>query len=757
MSWLSPVRRANARWLIMLFAPITLACDAARVLTPYAAREASTSMGTALTCTGDRSSGTPVLSCSSAPSAASGRMRARDVTLGQQNLDVTLTATSTTYSADTFAVNITIKNLLAQPIGTPDGTTNTKVRVFISTGPSVSAGSGSVTVVPDSVGTFTSSGQAYYIYNQIIQPQATSLSRAWKFVLPPSVTQFQFAAYVTAKVPSQQGVLLWNALRPAGISSQSYEAIWANTPSDIYAAGQNSTVAHYNGSAWSLLTSPGLGNLQGIYGFPTDSVWVVGAAGGRALWNGTAWTTFSAPAFSGSLNAVWGSSSTDVYAVGDSGKIMHFTGGAWTVEAPPALFTSSLKGVWGTSDGTTVFAVAAGGAILRRVAGIWLSAPSPATQDLLAIWGTGTTFYTVGVSGSIYTTTGLGWSTMTTPVVNTLRSIRGTSTTDIYADGDNGTVIHYNGTTWSIVPTPFVQTLFGISDGGAGGTTWAVGLNGTLFSYNGTSWSLDPASGMSIYSIYASGPSDIWAAGQTGVVLHYNGSSWALSGAGVPITAVWGTSSSNVYGVGGGGGYSIYNGTKWTSGNLGTSSSFYHVWGTAANNVYVVGDLGLVYRYNGATWSKMTQSATTNTLNGIWGTDSNNVFAAGNLGTIVRYQAGAWTAMTSGNTATLNSVFGAGLTHVYVVGNGGTTLSYANVGTSWTTQALASQNLFRIWAADSADVYAVGNAGVVWAYNGSVWYALSTGVTSNLRSVFGTSATNVYIGGDLGLIMVGGP
>jgi len=713
-----------------------------------------------LTCIGDLSRKTPVVTCAPAPAApASGGIHPLDVTVGRQNIDVTLAASGAVYNAatDTFKVNITVKNLLAQPIGTPDGTTNTKVRVFFSTGPAVSAGSGTVTVVPDSVGTFTSAGQPYYIYN-LIASQITSPIHTWKFVVPATVTQFTFGVYVSGKLPSENGVVHWTTLRPAGISLQTYESVWANSATDIYAAGLASTVAHYNGTAWSLLPSPGLGDLQGVYSSPGDTVWVVGTTGGRARWNGTAWTTFSTPAVAGTLYAVWGTSTSNVYAVGDNGTILHFNGAAWSTESPPLLFTGSLRSVWGTSDGSIVYAVGLGGAIIERFLGVWMQVASPTTSDLRGIWGTaGGDFYAVGVSGHILHTGGLGWSAMLSPVTGTLKEVNGTGTGDIYAAGDNGAVVHYNGTTWSVVPAPFVQALYGIVDGGAGGTTWAVGQNGTIFSYNGTTWTLDPASGMAIASIWASGPSDVWATGVLGVLLHYNGTSWSMSASGVPINAIWGTSSSNVFGVGGTGNYSIYNGSAWTPGNFGTTRSFYRVWGTGSANVYAVGDTGSVYRYNGTTWSPMSQSATVSTLNGVWGTDSNNVFAVGTSGAIIRYQSGLWSSMTSGTTAALYGVSGANTTTVSAVGDTGKTLSYANVGTAWTTQTPASRNLRAVWAADSAHVYAVGVAGTGWAYNGSVWYVLSTGITPDLLTVYGTSATNVYVAGALGVVLVGTP
>jgi hypothetical protein len=750
--------RATVRWLFAPLCLIALACDTSRVLMPHATGGAALRDAalTALTCVGDLSRQTPVVTCTAAP--PSGGIHPLDVIVGRQNIDVTLAASGASYNnvTDTFKVSVTVKNLLAQPIGTPDGTTNTKVRVFFTSGPAVTTGGGTITVVPDSIGTFTNAGQPYYIYN-LIASQATSPVHTWKLVVPATVAKFTFSVYVAGKLPSENGVVHWTTLRPAGISLQTYESVWANSASDIYAAGLASTVAHYNGTAWSLLASPGLGDLQGVFGFPSDTVWVVGTSGGRARWNGTAWTTFSTPTVTGTLYAVWGSSTTNVYAVGDNGTILHFNGTAWSTESPLLPFTGSLRSVWGTSDGSTVYAVGLGGAILERVFGIWVQVTSPITSDLRGVWGTGSDFYAVGVSGRILHTSGLSWSTMTSPVTGTLKEVHGTGTTDIYAAGDNGAVVHYNGTTWSVVPAPFVQALYGVVDGGSGGTTWAVGQNGTIFSYNGTTWTLDPASGMAISSVWASGPSDVWATGVLGVLLHYDGTAWSMSASGMAINAIWGTSASNVYGVGGAGSYSIYNGSTWTPGNLGTTRSFYRVWGTGAANVYAVGDTGSVYRYNGASWSRMSQAATLSTLNSVWGTDSNNVFAVGTAGGIIRYQSGVWSGMTSGTTATLYGVTGTDNTNVYAVGDTGRTLAYANLGTAWTSQTSAARNLRGVWAADSSHVYAVGVAGTGWAYNGSAWYVLSTGVTPDLLTVYGTSATNVYIAGELGLVMVGTP
>jgi hypothetical protein len=758
-------RRATGRLALALSTLVAVACESAGVVAPRAATLTTGHDSTlvALTCLADRSSGTPVVTCGAAPSP-SGTTHAADITVGRQNTDVTFSTSGAAYSAvtDTFRFNTTITNLLAQPIGTPDGTTITKVRAFLSSGPSVALGHGTITIAGDSVGTFTKSGQPYYVYSQIIASEATSSAVTWKFVLPTTVLQFSFAVYVTAKVPSQTGILNWAALRPAGLTLQNLNSLWAISPTDIYAVGAGSTVLHYNGTVWSLLPSPGLGTLLGVWGVTGDTVWVVGTAGGRARWNGSAWTTFTTPTVTDTLYAVWGSSTSNVYAVGQAGTILFFNGTAWSTVTITGSATPSLTGVGGTADGDTIYAVARAGVIVTNLGagGNWNTVTSPVTTDLLGIWGIHNTFYAVGAGGVILTNPGTGtaaWTTMTSTFTGQLEEINGTSTSDIYAVGDNGAVLHYNGATWSIVTPPFVSTLYAVSDGGSGGTTWAVGANGGIYSYTGTTWAYDPAAGIPVEGIYASGPSDVWAALLGGVTLHYNGTTWAMSAAGVPLNGMWGTSSSNVFGVGPTGAYSIYNGTTWTSGHFPTTRSFYNVWGSSATNVFAVGDTGSVYQYNGSTWSAMS-TGTTAELNDIWGTSSSNIFAVGNSGTIIRYNGTAWSAMTSTlTTQQMTGVWGSNATHVWAIATTGNTLSYANVGSTWTAQTTAPSGLSDLWAADSAHVYASGNSGSLWAYNGAVWYAMSSPTTSNLNAIFGTSATNVYAGGDLGIVLLGSP
>jgi hypothetical protein len=161
------------------------------------------------------------------------------------------------------------------------------------------------------------------------------------------------------------------------------------SPSDVWAVGwyrdlpygnraQHSLVLHWNGSAWSRVTSPDVGNAQTVLKdvialSPTDA-WAVGytddfggATRATALhWNGTSWTVSPAPAL-GTLDAVTALSPTDIWASGTdaNGRLQfaNWRGSGWTVTAAP---TPSGTG---TPALTTLSAVAPG--TVWAVGSVW--------------------------------------------------------------------------------------------------------------------------------------------------------------------------------------------------------------------------------------------------------------------------------------------------------------------------------------------------------------------------------------------------
>jgi alpha-tubulin suppressor-like RCC1 family protein len=125
------------------------------------------------------------------------------IIIGGQNLYLTLASQATSYDAASSVLStaVSIRNLLSQPLGTVDGVTPdaSGVRVFFHAGPTVTGGSGTVTVRnADGTGTFTASAQPYFTYGEIISGNATSTPKTWQFDMPSTVTSFSFSVYVLA-------------------------------------------------------------------------------------------------------------------------------------------------------------------------------------------------------------------------------------------------------------------------------------------------------------------------------------------------------------------------------------------------------------------------------------------------------------------------------------------------------------------------------------------------------------------------------
>src|SRR5437588_3385595 len=124
--------------------------------------------------------------------------------LGGQGVYVQLTSSNASYNATThiFQADVTVQNLIAWPLGTPDGSRLTGVKVFFYSGPSTVAGTGTVFVQnADGSGTFTATNQPYFFYNQILQTEDVSSAKTWEWSVPITVTTFAFEVLVDAAVP----------------------------------------------------------------------------------------------------------------------------------------------------------------------------------------------------------------------------------------------------------------------------------------------------------------------------------------------------------------------------------------------------------------------------------------------------------------------------------------------------------------------------------------------------------------------------
>jgi len=126
---------------------------------------------------------------------------------------------------------------------------------------------------------------------------------------------------------------------PTGVAYV-FLTVRARSAADVWAGGyrynfvtngnRHALVEHWDGTSWRVvptatLSAP-ISEIRGFAPVAAKSVWAVGRVGGAGVtnqslierWNGSAWTTFSAPS-EGPLNAVAEVTSTNIWAAGTTG------------------------------------------------------------------------------------------------------------------------------------------------------------------------------------------------------------------------------------------------------------------------------------------------------------------------------------------------------------------------------------------------------------------------------------------------------
>jgi hypothetical protein len=278
-------------------------------------------------------------------------------------------------------------------------------------------------------------------------------------------------------------------------------------------------------------------------------------------WNGTAWSIASTPnpaTSSGDydvLKAATASSASDVWAVGysgnvgndaDKGLIEHWNGAAWSVVPSPNPYTS--QDLYGVAAISSSDAWAVGryfsqspfgyGALIEHFNGTaWTKVPNPGAGALYAVTALASNNVWAVGDAQILHWNGTAWSTVANPYSSGyLRSVTAVSASNIWAVGyaEIGSgegyyyrtlVEHWDGASWKVVPdaAPYPQTsgqLFGVT-ALSPTSVWAAGTaNGLSFveKWNGTQWTRvsSPNVGTSnnTFQDVAAKSGDVWAVGE---------------------------------------------------------------------------------------------------------------------------------------------------------------------------------------------------------------------------------------------------
>jgi hypothetical protein len=293
--------------------------------------------------------------------------------------------------------------------------------------------------------------------------------------------------------PSPGGTSNSDALQAVSAASKkdAWAVGWYGTPT-----GYNTTILHWNGSAWSVVPSPNPGAWNFLYGVdalsPTNA-WAVGyyldgSSNYQSMalhWNGATWTQVATPSggTSTELYGVSAVSASDIWAVGVSGTpsgstfTMHWYGAIWTQKpsanpgSSPVLSAVSADAsghVWAV--GNTFGATSQQTLIERWNGSSWIQIPSPnpagsSMANVLTGVATvsGSNAFAVGYAGGatmILQLIGGTWTPVSAPSpgpkYSRLNAVSADSASDAWAGGTNvakrkgfNLLLGWNGTSWT--------------------------------------------------------------------------------------------------------------------------------------------------------------------------------------------------------------------------------------------------------------------------------------------------------------------
>ncbi len=355
-----------------------------------------------------------------------------------------------------------------------------------------------------------------------------------------------------------------------------------------------------------------------------------------------------------------------------------------------------------TADGVVGYALLTVSVPGATPVNLLASMNSGTTENLRAVWGTSSTdVFAVGAGGTILRYDGTVWSTMASETGTVFEGVWGTSSSDIYAVGNAypGELFrHYDGTTWSEV-----QSIVGVPLGGVWGASptevYVVSGQGAIFHYDGTNWT-SMASGTSSHleDVWGTSTTDVYTVGGTydppeGIVLHYDGTAWSGMVLGSDNAGLWGMSPTDVYLISRSDTTFHYNGVAWNAlVDVGGGSS---IWGTSATDFYAVRGSDVTH-YDGTDWTMMGGVGTG--LSDLWGTWGGDVYVVGDGGTILRGVRGATVTVTP-NTLALTAI--------------GDTSRFVAEATDATSNPISGANF--TWSSDNPSVATVDWDGLVSA------------------------------------------
>ncbi len=221
------------------------------------------------------------------------------------------------------------------------------------------------------------------------------------------------------------------------------------------------------------------------------------------------------------------------------------------------------------------------------------------------------------------------------------------------------------------------------------------------------------------------------------------------------LNDIWGIGSGaglEFFAVGDAGKWTHFYSGGWITEDLGTAN-FEAVGGPTAELLYAVG-WGGVYRWDGYIWTYEPVPPGAQ-INDVWAT-VDFAYAVGEDGLILRREnkTGGWLAMDSPTDLALFAIGGATPADLWAVGEKGVIVNFdgtADKPTFTVKESFTGQSLWDVWGIQNNAVYTVGGNGTAAMWDGDKWNKLGTGVDNVLYAVNGSTAFDVWAVGNRGM------
>lgn len=271
-----------------------------------------------------------------------------------------------------------------------------------------------------------------------------------------------------------------------------------------------------------------------------------------------------------------------------------------------------------------------------------------------------------------------------------------------------------------------------------------------------TTWMNPLPQGNAVRGVWSASASEIFAVGDNGTILFSNGATWQLmeSASHSDLEGVWGTSSSNVYAVGSDGVILRYDGNSWLLDHIDLEGErLFTVWGSSADDVYAGGQGGQILHWNGADW-RVQQSGSTSQISSIFGFSGDEIYSVDWSSAVLKGDNTGWSQFKKFDDTNymFNAIWGSSGSDLYVAGVpfGGNCQMFHYDGTDWDCIDDIYTKISSMWGTSVNNIYAVGEKGKIYRYDGSSWEDEGYPYGIYFNGVTGTSASDVYVVGDYG-------